>query len=136
MNWHKAMSAVAYFILCIPLAVAQESLFSAENGVIRVTPIVHASLQLEYNGVVIQVDPWSAVDLAHIAPADIILISDDVDHHLDIAAVRQLRKPDTAIIMPKSGEPHLPDGQILNNGDVTVVQGVRIESVAAYDLIP
>ncbi len=115
---------------------AQESQVQAEEGSIRITPLVHSSVQIEYNGIVIQVDPWSAIDLGNVLPADIILISDDVGHHLDKAAIEKLRKSNTEIIMPQSGAVHLPDGKILNNGEVLIIQGVRIESVAAYDIIP
>ena len=55
----------------------------ANGGDIEITPLVHASVQLEFGGKVIQVDPWSAVDLSTAKPADLILITDDPIHHLD-----------------------------------------------------
>ncbi|MDP3520671.1 MAG: MBL fold metallo-hydrolase [Hydrogenophaga sp.] len=115
---------------------AQESEIQGENGSIKVKPLVHSSVQIEYDGLVIQVDPWSAIDLSSALPADIILISDDVGHHLDKAAIEMLRKPSTEIIMPQSGAVHLPEGKILNNGEVLIAQGIKVESVAAYDIIP
>jgi L-ascorbate metabolism protein UlaG (beta-lactamase superfamily) len=115
---------------------AQESTVEADNGFIRITPLVHSSVQIEYNGLVIQVDPWSAVDLGQALPADIILISDDVGHHLDTSAIEMLSKPDTEILMPQSGMAQLADGKVLDNGEHLVSHGVRIESVSAYDIIP
>ncbi len=136
MRWKSVLFAAT---IVLPLSVnitAQESEIQTENGFIKVTPLVHSSVQIEYDGIVIQVDPWSVIDLSTALPADIILISDDVGHHLDRAAIEVLRKPNTEIIMPQSGAVHLPDGKILNNGEVLITQGVRIESVAAYDIIP
>lgn len=133
----KSVRLAAAIIL--PLAfniTAQESDIPAENGSIKVTPLVHSSVQIEYDGLVIQVDPWSAIDLSTALPADIILISDDVGHHLDKTAIGKLRKPSTEIIMPQSGAVHLAEGKVLNNGEMLVTQGVKIESVAAYDIIP
>ena len=58
-------------------ALAASDRVSAANGDIEITPIIHSSLQIEYGGLVIQVDPWSAGDLSGAKPADLILITDD-----------------------------------------------------------
>ncbi len=127
-------AVVALFWHCSPMA--QESVVIADNGLIRITPLVHSSVQIEYNGLVIQVDPWDILGLPNALPADIILISDDVGHHLDTAAIAKLTKENTQILMPQSGLAHISEGTVLNNGEVLETQGVRIESVAAYDIIP
>ena len=62
-------------------------------GDVTITPIVHFSIQLEYAGKVIQVDPWSIVDLGRYKKADLILVTDDPGHHLDFKAIAALRKP-------------------------------------------
>jgi hypothetical protein len=49
--------------------------FPAAGGDIEITPLVHASVQLEHAGTVIQVDPWSVGDLSQAKPADLILIT-------------------------------------------------------------
>ena len=56
----------------------------AAGGDIEITPILHSSVQIEHAGKVIQVDPWSLGDLSHAKPADLILITDDVGHHLEL----------------------------------------------------
>src|SRR5574342_1325830 len=84
--------------------------FPAAGGDIEITPIVHASVQLEYAGTVIQIDPWSVGDLSKAKPADLILITDDVGHHLDVKAIEKLRKPGAPIVMPASGKKRIPDG--------------------------
>src|SRR5258708_9134763 len=82
----------------------------ANGGDIEITPIVHASVQLEFGGKVVQVDPWSAGDLSKAKPADLILITDDPIHHLDLQAIRQLRKPGAPVVMPATGTEKAPHG--------------------------
>ena len=53
----------------------------------RSRTFIHSSIQLEYAGKVIQIDPWSVGDLSRAKPADLILITDDVGHHLDVKAI-------------------------------------------------
>ena len=63
------------------------------------TPLIHASVQVEYAGTVIHVDPWSAGDLPRAKPADLILVTDDPGHHLDPTAIAQLRKPGAPVVL-------------------------------------
>ena len=110
--------------------------FPARGGEITITPIVHASVQIEFAGKVIQVDPWSFGGLPGARSADLILISDDVGHHLDVKAIAKLRKPGAPVIMPASGKPLVPDGIVLGNGESTTAAGIKVESIAAYDIKP
>ena len=66
---------------------------AAEGGDVVITPILHSSVQIEHGGTVVHIDPWSAGDLSQAKPADLILVTDDPGHHLDPAAIEQLRKP-------------------------------------------
>jgi L-ascorbate metabolism protein UlaG (beta-lactamase superfamily) len=110
--------------------------FPAAGGDIEITPLVHASVQLEHAGTVIQVDPWSVGDLSRAKPADLILITDDVGHHLDVKAIQRLRKPGAPVVVASNGKTGVPDGVMLLNGQSTTVAGVRVESIAAYDIKP
>ena len=108
----------------------------AAGGDIEITPILHSSLQIEHAGKVIQVDPWSLGDLSHAKPADLILITDDPAHHLDLKAIQQLRKPGAPVIITANGKTKLPDGIVLGNGAKTTAAGVAVEAIAAYDIKP
>jgi L-ascorbate metabolism protein UlaG (beta-lactamase superfamily) len=105
-------------------------------GDITITPVIHSSVQLEHAGKVIQIDPWSRGDLTRLKPADLIVITDDVNHHLDVKAITALRKPGAPIVMPATGKKQIPDGIVMNNGDSREVAGVGIEAIAAYDIKP
>lgn len=109
---------------------------AGENGLIDIQPLIHSSVQLEYQGMVIQVDPWNRVGLPGAKPADLILITDDVGHHLDTTAIARLRKPGAPIVMASNGADQITDGLIMANGEAITVAGVQVEAVAAYDIIP
>jgi len=96
----------------------------AAGGDIEITPILHSSVQIEHAGKVIQVDPWSLGDLSHAKPADLILITDDVGHHLDLKAIQQLRKPGAPVIITANGKAKLADGIVLANGAKTTAAAV------------
>src|SRR5262245_65936059 len=106
--------------------------FPATGGDIEITPLVHSSVQIEHAGKVIQVDPWSAGDLSRAKSADLILITDDVGHHLDVKAIEKLRKPGAPVIITANGKKRFADGIVLPNGESTTAAGVRVESIAAY----
>ena len=117
-------------------AVAATDRVPAIGGDILITPIIHSSVQIEHAGRVVQVDPWSLGDLSSAKPADLILITDDVGHHLDVAAIKQLRKPGAPVVMTAGGRSRIPDGVVLPNGESRTFGDMKVDSIAAYDIIP
>ena len=103
---------------------------------VEITPIVHSSIQLEYAGKVIQIDPWSIVDLGRYKKADLILVTDDPGHHLDLKAIAALRKPAAPVVIPEAAKPKYPDGIIMANGEKASESGITVEAIPAYDIIP
>ena len=105
------------------------------DGKITITPLVHSSVQLEYQDLVIQFDHWSAISLNNYKSADIILVTDNPGHHLDVKAIRALRNPAATVIAPANSAEVLADAVIMANGETLRVQGIEIEAIAAYDII-
>jgi L-ascorbate metabolism protein UlaG (beta-lactamase superfamily) len=105
-------------------------------GDVEITPFIHSSAQIEHAGKVIQIDPWSQGDLSRAKAADLILVTDDVGHHLDLKAIGTLRKPGAPVVIPAVGRKQIPDGIVLANGEAKEVAGVRVEAIGAYDLTP
>src|SRR2546428_9135920 len=132
MRWFMAVLAA---LSPAALAIAADR-FPATGGDIEITPIVHSSVQIEHAGMVIQVDPWSVGDLSRAKRADLILITDDVGHHLDVKAIQQLRKPGAPVVIAANGKSRVPDGIVLANGESTVAAGIRVEAIGAYDITP
>ena len=130
------MRALALLILLATATLSAADRIPATGGDIVITPLIHSSVQIEHAGKVIQVDPWSVGDLSQAKPADLILITDDVGHHLDVKAITTLRKSGAPVVMPASGQKRIPDGIVLPNGQTTTAAGVTVESIAAYDIKP
>ena len=126
---HRMPAVLALCLACRLAAGADR--FPAKGGDIEITLLLHASVQVEHAGKVILVDPWSFGGLSLAKPADLILIFDDVGHHLDAKAVAKFRKPGAPVIMPASGKPLVPDGIVLGNGESTTAASIRVESIAA-----
>lgn len=118
------------------LASAAADKVPATGGDITITPLIHSSIQIEHAGKVIQVDPWSQLDLSRYKKADLILITDDPGHHLDLKAIAALRKPNAPVIIPEMGKAKFPDGIIMANGEKATEGGVTVEAIPAYDIIP
>jgi uncharacterized Ntn-hydrolase superfamily protein/L-ascorbate metabolism protein UlaG (beta-lactamase superfamily) len=108
----------------------------AAGGDIIITPLIHASVQIEHAGKVIQVDPWSLGDLSRAKAADLILITDDPGHHLDVKAIGQLRKPGAPVVLTEAAKTRYPDGIIMANGERASEGGITVEAIPAYDIIP
>ena len=132
---HLARVALLAVVVSVPVLAGSDT-FPAAGGDITITTFIHSSLQLEHAGKVIQVDPWSLADLSRAKPADLILVTDDVGHHLDVKAIARLRKPGAPVVIAGNGKVQVPDGIVMANGDTRDVAGVRIEAIGAYDLTP
>lgn len=117
-------------------ASAQSSTVPAEGADIVITPLIHASVQIEHDGKVIQVDPWSAADLSAARQADLILVTDDPGHHLDAAAIAQLRKAGAPVVLTAAAKARFDDGTVLANGERGTFVGIEVEAVGAYDMTP
>ena len=149
------LPALLLAVGALPAALlAQSDAFPAADGEILITPLARASVQVEYSGFVVHVDPWSGGDYSEARPADVILITDTPPHHLDPEVIRQLRTPSTIVIVPaypadarnEGGAERLRqvEGADVMSDDERVeltssapgIPDVTIESVAMYDLLP
>jgi len=114
---------------------------------IVITPFAGASVQIEYGGRVIHVDPWSRGDYSDARLADLILITDTPADHLDPELIARLRKPGAPVVLSDRIEEarddgsrrrleQVPDAIVMDNGDRRTLAGVGIEAVPMYDIIP
>ncbi len=130
--------AVVVTLACAatPAESQQPHRIAADGGDIVITPILHASVQVEHNGTVVHVDPWSAGDLSEAKPADLILVTDDPSHHLDPEAIARLRKPGAPVVLTAAAAERFNGGEVLANGARGTFAGVPVEAVPAYDMTP
>src|SRR4051794_7877291 len=76
----------------------QTDAVQTSRGELRLTPLYHGSVMLEFAGKIVHVDPWIQTDYAGLPPADLIVITHTHADHLDRAAVDRLKKPGTVIV--------------------------------------
>jgi L-ascorbate metabolism protein UlaG (beta-lactamase superfamily)/pimeloyl-ACP methyl ester carboxylesterase len=110
----------------------------ANGGDITITPFKHASVQIEHRGMVIQVDP-ALGDIATAKPADLVLVTDIHDDHMNPGRIRRVRKPGAPVVMPAAvrdlaGERIPSPLEVLANGETRTVAGIAIEAVPMYNL--
>jgi len=129
------MRRLCYSFLLCPVVVLADTL-ATDSGDITITPQIHASVQVAYGELVIQIDPWGAAGLERYNGADLILITDNPGHHLDPGAIAALRRPGTRVIAPDNSRDLIADVTTMRIGEQLSVAGVHIEAVAAYDIIP
>jgi L-ascorbate metabolism protein UlaG (beta-lactamase superfamily) len=122
---------------------------SGASGIsdIAITPYVGAGIEIEYAGTVIHVDPWSRGDYSRAKPADLILITDTSNDHLDPELIATLRKAGTPVVLSDRPDEardarsrelllQVPNGTVMDNGDRMTLAGIDIEAVPMYDIIP
>jgi L-ascorbate metabolism protein UlaG (beta-lactamase superfamily) len=108
----------------------------AAGGDIEITPIMHASVQVEHAGKVIHIDPWRKGDYSKAKQADLILVTDTPDHHFDLEAIRMLRKSGAPVLISAAVRDKLANGTVIANRERKTVAGVSVEAIPMYGLKP
>ena len=117
----------------VAAAALQPDTIPAAGGSLQITPNAHASVQIEYAGKVIQVDPAQA-DLSNARQADLVLITDIHGDHLDPSSMAKVRKAGAPVVIPAAAKDRVPDGTVIANGETKTVAGIAVEAVAMYNL--
>lgn len=116
-----------------------EGFKTASGEPFAITFIKHASLEIHYKGLSIQIDPVSSygkpTDYATEFPkADIILITHEHEDHFDKEAIASLMKEDTHLFANARCTDMLGWGKALANGDrATLPEGILLDAVPAYN---
>lgn len=104
-------------------------------GDLKVTPVYHGTVMLEHGGQVIVVDPWSKGPIDKLPKADLVLVTDIHQDHLDKAAIAKVKKDTTVILGPEAVAKELPGTKVLKNGEKTTVGAIGIEAVPMYNKV-
>jgi len=105
-------------------------------GDLKMVFIGHGTLMFEYSGIVIHVDPvYMYADYSKLPKADIILVAHEHSDHLDLKALKLVRTAKSIVVLPQVCAKQVKDGVVLDIGGTTVLGGVRIDAVAAYNIV-
>jgi L-ascorbate metabolism protein UlaG (beta-lactamase superfamily) len=140
----SAHACVACLLIAVPgvfAAVApnkQSDVIDTSKGPLRITPLYHGSVMLDFNGKTIYVDPWGQADFTGLPQADMILISHTHADHMDAALLKTLRKDSTVIVTSEAVNDTLNGccgiPETIRNGEKKTFMDVAIEAVPMYNL--
>ena len=130
-------------------------LFQTDNGsLVALCLIKHGSLEIEYDGLSIQVDPvgdyGKKTDYATEFPkADVILVTHSHPDHLNGVAIEALTGENTLLVLNKKSDDMIAGGQLLGKGGpvakrqviangekLELPKGIVLEAVPAYNTTP
>jgi len=114
--------------------------FTTKNGkTVKITCIKHASLEISYDGVEIQIDPVSAAikpetDYSQFPKANLILVTHEHHDHFDREAITLLRTPATTVYSNQAVYNLFRNSLVLANGDsVAYRDDIMLKAVPAYN---
>ncbi len=119
---------------------AQPDVISTNAGDVTMTPILHATLVLEWNDRTIYMDPYGGAEkFADFENADLVCITHLHGDHLNKETLGGLDLSDTELIAPQSvvdelGEIAFAKVHVLANDESIDLYGVNIEAVPMYNL--
>src|ERR1700676_2128243 len=120
---------------------AQVDVVHTSRGELRVRPLYHGSVMLEFDGKVIHVDPWSQGDYTGVPQADLIVVTHTHADHLDRMMIDKLRKTGTIIVGPAGGidtlncAPACGEVEAISDSERKTVMGIGFEGVPMYNIV-
>jgi len=117
----------------------QTDVVETSKGPLKLTPIFHGSLMLEFDGKIIHVDPWSQADYSGLPQADMILSTHTHADHMDPMLINKLKKPATILVTSEAEADTLNGScgivETIRNGEKKSFLGIEIEAVPMYNLV-
>jgi len=114
--------------------------FKTAAGELTITPIQHGSLMIQAGGQTIHVDPAisgfgkTSPDFASFPKADLVLITDIHEDHMDSASLAKVRKAGTTVVIPGAASAQVKDGVVMKNGETKKFGAWTIEALPMYNL--
>jgi L-ascorbate metabolism protein UlaG (beta-lactamase superfamily) len=110
--------------------------FDTSAGPVKITPVYHASLEIEAGGKFIIIDPAKPANFAGLPQADLILITDIHGDHLDADMIKAESKAGTEIIAPAAVAKTVTSAKVIGNGEKTTWGSWTIEAIPMYNTTP
>lgn len=107
---------------------------------VKIIPINHASLVLNYKGLIIYVDPVDGVEAySDLEKPDYILITDIHGDHFDVKTLENMSLEETTFIVPKAVKEKMPELNakeilVMNNGEKENLDDFSLEAIPMYNL--
>ena len=96
------------------------------DGRLQITFLGHASLEMDFHGRNIYIDPSSEVaDFSKMPKADIILFTHEHSDHFDLKALEELKEENTLVVLTEICAAKYGEGIVMKNEDVKIIQGTQ-----------
>ena len=112
----------------------------ATDGGFTINPVEHASMVLNWDGIIIYVDPVEGKEMySEYTEPSIILITDIHGDHFDVPTLEALVTENTSIIAPHAVFEKLPESlqkktEVMKNGARITDHEIKIEAIPMYNL--
>jgi L-ascorbate metabolism protein UlaG (beta-lactamase superfamily) len=133
----KLILAVTFSVLAtsaLAHSATATQVFSTSAGEVRITPLFHASTLIEAGGKTIYLDPAKPAKLGGLPKADLILITDIHQDHMDPASIADIAKKGTEILAAPAVVATITGAKPIANGETKTWEGWSIEAIPAYNL--
>lgn len=123
-------------------AMEKDTFMTRSGKEVVITPIKHACVEINYNGVEFEIDPVSTAsqpttDYSMFPKADYIIVTHDHSDHLDTKAISDLSKPSTRIIANEECAKQIKKCAVMRNGDsLKLTADIALYAVPAYNTTP
>lgn len=114
----------------------EQDIIPTSEGPLKITFIGHATLMMEWDKLVIHIDPVGQfADYRQLPRADLILVTHDHGDHFDPKVISLLSHEKTVIILTSKCAAKYAGARVMANGDKTTINGIGVEAVPAYNIV-
>lgn len=137
------MDCRIFFLLCLftPAAcLGQADVIPTDDGDVTMTPLLHATMVLEWKDNTIFIDPYGGAELFEdFKDADLVLITHAHSDHYNKETLKELDLANARLIAPESVLDEFlamifDEVTILANGEEVETHGIRVKAVPMYNL--
>jgi L-ascorbate metabolism protein UlaG (beta-lactamase superfamily) len=114
----------------------EQDVMKTSAGDVSITFIGHGTLIFDFDGKIIHVDPFGGLaDYDTLPDANIVFITHQHGDHFDANALDKIRTDKTVVVLTAACADKVAGGMVVKNGDVEMVEGIKVEVVPAYNLV-
>lgn len=119
---------------------AENDVYLTDKGQVVIYPIDHATFVIDYNGLIIAVDPVGGEEnFSKFKKADLIIITDIHSDHVNIETLNLIQKESSVLICPKAVYDMIKDDikceiKIMDNGSKVNVMNIEIKAYPMYNI--
>ncbi len=129
-----SLASILGFAVAAGAAPVPVQVFPTAAGPVEIRPIYHATAIIQAGGDKIYIDPARPANIAGLAAADLILVTDIHPDHMDPADIAALSDAHTQIVAPAAVQQTMTNARVLRNGETLAWRRWKITAVPMYNI--